>query len=168
MTKESMFRQADKLLGKNRRIFELKIKENEIGISFKKEVYDYEKKIAGKFLLVTNTNEKADKIMKSYKELQMVENAFDEIKNFLDIRGIYHWKERRVRAHVFVCVLSFLIESIIERFSDESARTTLRKLERIKIINLDLKKKTKQFLTTISKDTEKIFSELKIQKPLII
>ncbi len=168
MTKESMFRQADKLLGKNKRMFELKIKENDIGIFFKKEVYDYEKKIAGKFLIVTNTDEKANKIMEIYKKLRMVEDAFDEIKNFLDVRGIYHWKERRVRAHVFVCVLSFLIESIIEKFSDESAREILKKLGRISIIDLDLKNKTKQLLTTIPKDTQEIFSELKIQKPLII
>jgi len=147
MTRESIFRQADKLLGRNRRLFELKIGENgEIRISFKKETYDYEKKIAGKFLIVTNTDEKANKIMKSYKELQMVENAFDEIKNFLGIRGIYHWKERRVKAHVFVCVLSFLIESIIAKFSDESARETLKKLGRIKIINLNLKDRTIKLL----------------------
>jgi len=168
MTKESMFRQADKLLGKNRRMFELKIKENEIGISFKKEVYDYERKIAGKFLIVTNTDEKADKIMKSYKELQMVENAFDEIKNFLDVRPIEHHKERRVRAHVFVCVLSFLIESIIERFSDESARTTLRKLERIKLTKIDLGNKNKNQLTELSTEMINLFKMLKIHHPTIL
>ena len=167
MTRESMFRQADKLLGKNKRIFKLKIKENgEIGISFEKKAYDYEKKIAGKFLIVTNTDEKADKIMMSYKELQMVENAFDEIKNFLDVRGIYHWKERRVRAHVFVCVLSFLIESIIERFSDESAREILKKLGRIQLTKMDLSSKRKSKITEISPKEQVIFNNLKILKPI--
>ena len=167
MTKESMFRQADKLLGKNRRMFELKIKENEIGISFKKEAYDYEKKIAGKFLIVTNTDEKADKIMKSYKELQMVENAFDEIKNFLDVRGIYHWKERRVRAHVFVCVLGFLIECIVERFSSESARKTIRELERIKLSKVIVKDKTRNLLTNLTEEQNKILKRLKIPTPVL-
>jgi len=166
MTKESMFRQADKLLGKNRRMFELKIKENGIEISFKKDVYDYEKKIAGKFLIVTNTDDKADEIMMSYKELQMVENAFDEIKNFLDIRGIYHWKERRVRAHVFVCVLSFLVESIIERFSDESARETLRKLERIHITQIKVGKINEKRLTMNPLiDAKDIFKKVGIKQP---
>ena len=81
--------------------------------------------------------------MKAYKKLQDVENAFDEMKNFLDARPIYHWKEHRVRAHVFICYLSFLVESIIERFSLESARVTLRELERIKTVKLKIKKKGK-------------------------
>ena len=150
-------------------MFELKIKENEIGISFKKEVYDYEKKIAGKFLIVTNTDEKASKIMKTYKELRMVEDAFDEIKNFLDIRGIYHWKEQRVRAHVFVCVLSFLVESIIERFSDESARETLKKLRRIQITKVAVGKSVEKRLTRDSIIAAKnIFKAIKIKQPDMI
>ena len=96
----------------------------------------------------------------------MVENAFDEIKNFLDVRGIYHWKERRVRAHVFVCVLSFLIESIIERFSDESARETLKKLGRIQLTKMDLSSKRKSKITEISSKEQVIFNNLKILKPI--
>lgn len=166
MSRESLFRQADKLLGKNRRIFELKIKESEIEISFKKKAYDYEKKIAGKFLLVTNTDEKANKIMKSYKELQIVEKAFDKIKNFLDIRPLNHHKERRVKAHVFICVLSFLIECIIERFSDESARKVIEKLERIEIGELKVKGKAEKWVTKKHLfKTRKIFENLGIEEP---
>ncbi len=77
---------------------------------------------------------KADMIVGKNKRIFKV--WFDEIKNFLDVRPIGHYKERRVEAHVFVCVLSFLCESIIERFSCESGRKILRKLERIRIISL--------------------------------
>ncbi len=91
--------------------------------------------------------------MKSYKELQIVENAFCEIKNFLDIRPIYHYEERRVRAHVFICVLAFLIECIIERFTKQTARKVINELETIKIIDLNLGKEKKHLLTDILKES---------------
>ncbi|MFH1638148.1 MAG: hypothetical protein ABIB71_07005 [Candidatus Woesearchaeota archaeon] len=166
MTKESLILQANKILGKNKRLFNTSY-DKELKFSLNKENYDYENKIAGKFLLVTNTNYKADNVMKAYKELQNVENAFDELKNFLDIRPIYHRTENRVKAHVFICVLSFLIECIIEKFLEESARKTLRKLERIKIISFNLKDNKKNILTKLPRETETIFKQLKINKPLM-
>ena len=167
MTKESLILQAYKIAGKNKRLFEIK-EDNGLKFSLKKESYEYEKKIAGKFLIVTNTTKEAIEIMKTYKELQIVENAFDEIKNFLDIRPLEHHKKSRVKAHVFVCVMSFLIESIIEKFSKESARKTIEKLKRLKIINLSFGNKTKKVLTEVSEEMEDIFKVLQIQKPVVL
>jgi len=167
ITKESLILQAYKIAGKNKRLFEIK-EDKGLKFSLKKESYEYEKKIAGKFLIITNTTNEAIEIMKTYKELQMVENAFDEIKNFLDIRPIEHHKKSRVKAHVFVCVLGFLIESIIEKFSKESARKTIKKLKRVKIINLRIGDKTKKLLTEVSEEIENTFKALQIQKPVIL
>lgn len=167
ITKTSLILKANKIVGKNKRLFNLKF-DGGLTYSLNKKAWDYERKIAGKFLLITNTNIEANKVMKTYKELQVVENAFDEIKNFLDIRGIFHRKERRVKAHAFVCVLSFLIETLIERFSDETARVIIRKLERIRVIGLDLNGKKKKLITKIPKETEIVFDKLKIPKPMLL
>lgn len=43
-----------------------------------------------------------------------VERAFREIKNFLDVGPVYHWYEKRVRGHIFVCVLAYLFEQEIQ------------------------------------------------------
>lgn len=166
ITKTSLILKANKILGKNKRLFDLKY-DNGLRYFLNKKAWNYEKKIAGKFLLVTNTNIEANKAMKTYKELQVVENAFDEIKNFLDIRGIFHRKERRVKAHTFVCVLSFLIETLIEKFSDATARVIIRKLKRIKAVSLDVNGKKKKLITKIPKETEIIFNKLKISKPIL-
>ena len=167
MTKENLINQAFKILGKNKRLFHIELtKDNRLDFSFKEENYEYEKKIAGKFLLVTNTNKSPMELMKTYKGLQKVENAFDECKNFLDMRPVFHWKEHRVRAHIFICMLSFLIESIIEKFSKESARVTLRELERIKMTTIKLEIKNKKQITEISKELSNIFRELKVSQPL--
>ena len=166
ITKESLILQTNKILGKNKRMFNTEFEKGFV-FSLKKEAWKHEKKIAGKFLLVTSTNIEPNKAMKAYKDLQVVENAFDEIKNFLNVRGIYHRKPRRVRSHVFVCVLAFLLESIIEIFSEETARVVLRKLKRIKFVKLDLNGREKNLLTKIPKETESIFDDLKIPKPLV-
>ena len=168
MTKESLINQAFKILGKNKRLFHIELtKDNRLDFSFREENYEYEKKIAGKFLLVTNTDKDPTELMKIYKKLQVVENAFDELKNYLDARPVHHWKERRVRAHVFVCYLSFLIESLIERFSKESARVTLRELGRIQIIKLKIKDRIENKLTMQPlMNTSNIFKKLKIRNPL--
>lgn len=164
ITKESLILQANKILGKNKRIFSLDYSN---GLEFKvnKKAWNYEQKIAGKFLLITNTDMEANKAMQEYKQLQKVENAFDDLKNFLDIRPIYHWKSRRVKAHIFVCCLSFLVESIIEKFTQQTASSAINELQTLKIIYLKVGKNEIKRISKISDDNLKIFGKLKIQVP---
>ena len=60
--------------------------------------------------------------MESYKELRSVEYAFKKIKHFVDIRPIYHFEDRMVKAHVFVCVLAYLTEALIQGLVPPSKR----------------------------------------------
>ncbi|WP_245629153.1 IS1634 family transposase [Alicyclobacillus shizuokensis] len=64
----------------------------------------------GKFLIRTNTALPAGDVVLSYKTLMGIERAFRQIKNFLDVGPVYHWNEKRVRGHIFVCVLAYLFE----------------------------------------------------------
>ncbi|WP_245543422.1 IS1634 family transposase [Kyrpidia tusciae] len=64
----------------------------------------------GKFLIRTNTTFPAGDVVLSYKTLMGIERAFRQIKNFLDVGPVYHWNEKRVRGHIFVCVLAYLFE----------------------------------------------------------
>lgn len=68
----------------------------------------------GKFLVKTNTKLSSADVVTGYKTLIQVERAFREIKNFLEIRPIYHWNEKRVRGHIFVCVLAYLFEQELQ------------------------------------------------------
>jgi transposase len=53
----------------------------------------------------------ADDLVRSYKSLANVERAFRCIKTVdLHIRPIHHHKTERVRAHVFLCMLSYYVE----------------------------------------------------------
>ena len=69
-------------------------------------------------MLLTNISLlKPDEVALGYRTLSEVEHAFKEIKNFLRIHPIYHHKEQRVRGHVFICVLVYLIEKFLEKDS---------------------------------------------------
>lgn len=49
--------------------------------------------------------------VRAYKDLSKVERAFRSIKTIdLKVRPIYHWLNRRIRAHVFLCMLAYYVE----------------------------------------------------------
>ena len=53
----------------------------------------------------------ADRTVAAYKDLSQVEWAFRSMKSVdLKVRPIYHWKDDRIRAHVFLCMLAYYVE----------------------------------------------------------
>ncbi len=76
---------------------------------------DILRRLAGRFLIVTNTDLKEDKVVSAYKEQWQIERSFRTVKSFLEIRPVYHRKSDRIKAHVFVCILALLFSRIIEK-----------------------------------------------------
>jgi len=53
----------------------------------------------------------AERTVAAYKDLSQVEWAFRSMKSVdLKVRPIYHWKDDRIRAHVFLCMLAYYVE----------------------------------------------------------
>ena len=77
------------------------------------------KGLAGRFMIVSDTDLSITDMVKGYKDLWRIERSFRTIKSFLEIRPVYHRKEERIEAHVFVCVLSLLISRLFEKAMDE-------------------------------------------------
>ena len=46
----------------------------------------------------------------AYKSLAQVERAFRSLKSLLAVRPVFHWKQRRVRAHLLICMLAYYLE----------------------------------------------------------
>jgi len=77
---------------------------------------DRERRADGICLLVTNAPDlSASEVAQGYRTLYEVEQAFRELKSFLRIRPVYHYDELRVRGHVFICVLAYLLETMLEQ-----------------------------------------------------
>ena len=91
--------------------FEYEIGEGKFNFYLNKEEIEKEKKILGCYVITTNVKEySTEEIIDYYRSLSLVDRAFRIIKTtLLDIRPVFHWKEKRVRAHAFVCMLSYYI-----------------------------------------------------------
>ncbi len=94
--------------------FLLTITDGALSWERRKEAIEQEAALDG--LYVIRTSEPADQLsapdaVRSYKSLSQVERAFRSLKGFgLRIRPIFHRAERRVRAHVFLCMLAYYVE----------------------------------------------------------
>ena len=52
-----------------------------------------------------------NEVVKTYKSLSVVEQAFRNLKRVsLEIRPVYHKKDERIRSHVFLCVLAYYVQ----------------------------------------------------------
>ena len=50
-----------------------------------------------------------------YRGLWQIEEGFRVLKHTLAIRPVFHWTERRVRAHIAICFAAFAIPRILRR-----------------------------------------------------
>ncbi len=71
-------------------------------------------RVDGKYLIITNTKMFAGEILEKYRDRNFVEMSFKDLKLFVDIGPVRHWKDQRVLAHVFLSVLAFALRSLAE------------------------------------------------------
>jgi transposase len=75
-----------------------------------------EKKYEGKYLIQTDQADiTPEDAVAYYKELNEVERGFRSMKDPIGMRPIWHHTERRVRGHIFVAALAFLLDRMLER-----------------------------------------------------
>ena len=91
----------------------------------------------GCYALRTNVKDWTEaEIWKTYIQLTQVENAFRAHKSELEIRPIWHQKEDRAQAHIFVCFLAYVLWKLLEQWQTraglgDSPRTILEELGHI-------------------------------------
>lgn len=96
----------------------LKVAGTKAGID--EDTVKQEQRYDGKYVLKTNNRSlSAEEVVMAYKDLWRVEQAFREVKSGLDLRPIFHWTEPRVRGHIMVCFLAFLLQSALRRRLEE-------------------------------------------------
>ena len=111
-------REIGRLLGQNTRaarLFEVTVGKNKEGharIQWNKvkDTRDWAEISAGCYLLRTNVIDWTDEeLWKAYIQLTEAEAAFRIHKSDLKIRPIWHQKQERVLAHIFVCFLAYVL-----------------------------------------------------------
>jgi transposase len=120
------------------RYYAWELKDDKLEISEHPVNLPREKKYEGKYLIQTDQTELTpEDAVEHYKELNEVERGFRSLKDPLGMRPIWHHSTRRVKAHIFVAALSFLMERMLERAlrkakSPLSAQAALSSLETIR------------------------------------
>jgi len=90
------------------------------GLSFwlERATYRRQRRLDGIFILQTNQDSNQlspQEAVAAYRQLMEVERAFRLIKSpVIKVRPIFHWSQRRVEAHLFICHLAFLLAKALE------------------------------------------------------
>ena len=99
--------------------FQLTIGDNCFQWERKKDKIQREAELDGIYVIRTSesaTKLSAEDVVRSYKQLADVEQAFRSLKGLeLLLRPIFHRLENRVKAHVFVCLLAYYVQWHLKR-----------------------------------------------------
>lgn len=125
-----------------------------------------EKKYEGKYLIQTDQPDmKAEDAVAHYKELNEVERGFHSLKDPIGMRPIWHHVERRVRAHIFLAALAFLLDRMLERAlrdakSNLSTTIAWQALETIRHVRFRVHKEIKTGVTPGSSQARQVLHAL--------
>ncbi len=147
MNKDPLYLQIDRILERNQRaaarfsIAVVKEADNPargvLEISVQKQFDQWAALSEGPYVLRSNvTNWNDEKLWKAYIQLTKAEAAFRIQKDQLAIRPIWHQREDRVQAHIFVCFLAFVLWMTLECWQSRaglgnSPRTLVEEFARI-------------------------------------
>lgn len=94
--------------------FELLIEDDSFSYRRHEEQISREAALDGLYVIRTSLNAEtlsAERTVSAYKDLSQVEWAFRSLKSIdLHVRPIFHWKDTRIKSHVFLCMLAYYVE----------------------------------------------------------
>ena len=79
------------------------------------KLHEIELTLGFRILMTNRHNWSTEEIIKAYYGQSMIENAFKNLKNpyHLALRPQYHWTDQKIKVHFFICVLGYLLSSIV-------------------------------------------------------
>jgi Transposase DDE domain len=95
-----------------RKHFQVEIGETSFAFERKHDQIAAEAALDGIYVLRTSVPDRelpTPEVVRAYKQLKEVERAFRTLKGPLELRPIHHRLEERVKAHVFLCMLSYYL-----------------------------------------------------------
>jgi transposase len=122
---------------------------------------------------VTNLDKdkSADFLISCYLSRRKVESAFHYLKGFIEIRPFYHHKEDRIKSHILVCILSYLLQITLENLLKKKGynftfREFVNKVREVKAVELEIKnvKKRDIKLTEIQEEIKRILKDLNMEE----
>lgn len=139
----------------------------------KQEAIRKETQRDGWYLLHTNCPAQTcdkEKVLAHYKSLLNVEEAFCQLKSYLEVRPIFHRRPDRVRNHVRLCFMAYWLGARLgNQWRDSGERgevpRLLRRLQSIRIGQLQVEGMTaRSLMTDIPKELNALLEKLGVLK----
>jgi len=96
------------------KFYEFEVEAGAFSWRVKQDMLERERQLDGCYVIVSDVSSDKlgkEELVQNYKRLRQVESAFRQIKTVqLEIRPVYHWRPDRVRSHVFLCMLAYLVQ----------------------------------------------------------
>ena len=132
------------------------------------------KALCGYYVLCTTKVDMEDKEVEvHYKQLKLVEDSFKQLKDLVEIRPIFHWKDRRVKTHVFLCILAQTVVNKIrdtlkqEGWQEEKGDTFTHFLDLLYQINLgvfEIEKVENIIITQLTPEQKKLLGLFELEQ----
>lgn len=127
------------------------------------EIYD------GKWVIMTNEKTISSYMAGTYyKTLQIIERGFRDLKSLITIQPIFHYKEERIRAHIFTCFLALVIKwyicRIVNEYTQEDGYRFIEEMTNLKAVAVE--EDTNLYVrTAISHEAQEIMGKLGMKIP---
>jgi len=112
-------------------------------------------------------------ILEAYHTLWRIEDAFRVLKHSLQARPIFHWTESRIRGHLVMCFIAFLLERTIQielrqKKIPSSPEAIRDALACVQVSVLSSGEDTFYMPSAITEEAKKILAAFKISSPTAI
>lgn len=121
-------------------------------------------------IITNDENLSSETIISEYHNLSNIEESFRIMKSHLETRPMFHWTESRIKGHLMVCFISFLLLRQLEKilkdngknYSPQDIRQALNDLQLSEIL---IENKSFLLRSAISGIANEILRSLKIKIP---
>lgn len=166
----SIHHKAPDDITKYTKYFNIKKTRSNIKIEIKDENIEEELQYEGYLVIFSNDIKDVKEVFKTYRRKDVVEKAFDNLKNDLDVKRLKVHKLSTLKGKMFIAFISLILKTVIFNIiednnlkHDSSTNELIRELQKISLIDFNNKK----VLTEISSTQKKIFTTFKIKEPCI-
>jgi len=163
---------AAKVLTRNHghRYFSWELRQGQFHYSEHPVNFPREQACEGKYVIQTEESGLSPvEAVQAYKQLNEVERGFAHLKGLLEVRPVYHRKDERVRAHVFVAALALLLDRALEK-KLRSAKSTLsspaawQALETVRCVEVEVGIRRKLCVTRGSRQAAEVLKILRLSE----
>jgi transposase len=116
-------------------------------------------------LEVSDESMNAEAAALAYKGLLRVEQSFRTLKHGVDVRPVYHRLDKRIRAHVSLCLLAYLLERIVKVQTKTPFEQIRRQLMRVRTVELNFDKQTVWETSVVPSELKALLNKMNIPAP---